>query len=228
MDGRHISWPAPVVHPPPLARGTKREINEIHSQSFATGVAIARRSLSSPPPVFRSPPPRPISIRSIGSPPPVSGASGRAHNTVSVRPAAPVVTRSPVTELFHPRQAMVVQSPSKSGPVPGALVPRPCHMAAPSRHHNSGDLTEGCPNWAVLFLGRAVSGSTVHQEKVQTVRAIEAASLRMDTDPVLVDRWRAHWASAGITNTATLQLVWKQSMLGYTAAYINWARCAIT
>ena len=136
-DGRHISWPAPVVHPTPLARGTKRELNEIRSRSFSTGAAIARRSLSSPPPIFRSPPPRPVSIRSIGSPPPVSGASGRAHNTVSVRPTAPVVTRSPVAELFHPRQAMVVRSPAKPGPVSGALVPRPRSMGAPSRHHNS-------------------------------------------------------------------------------------------
>ena len=74
----------------------------IHSRSGSTGVAIACQSLSSPPLVFHLLPPCPISICSVGSPPLVSGALGCVHNTVSVWPAALVVTQSPVGELFHP------------------------------------------------------------------------------------------------------------------------------
>ena len=138
-----------------------------------------------------------------------------------------MVTRSPVTELFHPRRPVVVQSPSVPGPVLGALVPRLRRMATPSRHQNSEGLAEGCPDWAP-FLGRAVQGLAIYQEKVQTARAIEAASVWMDTDPVLISHWKAHWAAAGLTNMSTLQSVRKQSMLRYTASYINRARCAIT
>ena len=218
MD-RRVSRPFQTVHPVPLARGTKRTMNEIHSSFHAAGATVVRRCLASPPPSFRSPTNRPTFVRSIGSPPPDLGASGRAQ-TVPAKPLAPVITQSPVAELFHPRRPILLQSLEKVEQDSNALVPRPHKMPALSCHQDSGGLADGF-EWAQPFLARSATGSAVHQERVETVRAIDAASVWMDTDPVLVARWRAHWKAAGLCNMDTLQLVQKRSMLGYTAAYIN-------
>ena len=228
MD-RRVARPSQTVHPVPLARGTKRNVNEIHSSFYSAGATVVRRSLASPPPAFRGPGfgiPRPTFVRSIGSPPPDVGASGRARS-VPAKPLTPVITRSPVAELFHPRRPFLPPSPAKAERDSNALIPRPRRMPTPSRHQDSGGSADGA-EWAQPFLARSDSGSAEHQERVQTVRAIDAASVWMDTDCVLVARWRAHWQQAGICDIHTLRFIRKQSMLGYTAAYINRARCAIT
>ena len=131
---QRVTFPADRVHSSPLARGTKRSLNEVHSviPRQAAG-AIAQWSLSSPPPpAFGSP--RQTSVRavhSLSSPPPGAVVRHRAPNTVTARPAAQAVTRSPVAELFHPRQPVTLSVAQASGSKSGsnALVPRPRKMA---------------------------------------------------------------------------------------------------
>jgi hypothetical protein len=162
MD-RRVARPSQTVHPVPLARGTKRTMNEIHSSFHAAGATVVRRSLASPPPAFRGPGfgiPRPTFVRSIGSPPPDVGASGRAQ-TVPAKPLAPVITRSPVAELFHPRRPFLPPSPAKAERDSNALIPRPRRMPTPSRHQDSGGSADGL-EWAQSFLARSDLGSAVH------------------------------------------------------------------
>ena len=161
MD-RHVSRPSQMVHPVPLARGTKRTMNEIHSGFHVAGAAVAHQSLTSLPPAFRSPPPRPTVVQSIRSPPPDLGASGRAQ-TVPAKPSALVITQSSVAELFHPRKLILLQSPAKVEQDSNALVPRPHKMPTPSCHQDSGGSANGF-EWAQPFLAQSASGSAVHQE----------------------------------------------------------------
>ena len=164
MD-RRVARPSQTVHPVPLARGTKRNMNEVHSNFLSAGATVVRRSLASPPPDSRGPGfgmPRPTFVRSIGSPPPDVGSSVRAR-PVPARPLTPVITRSPVAELFHPRRPFLPPSPAKAERDSNALIPRPRKMPTPSRHQDSGGLADGA-EWAQPFLAQSDSGSAEHQE----------------------------------------------------------------
>ena len=60
------------------------------------------------------------------------------------------------------------------------------------------------------------------------VRAIDAASQWLDSDPWLSELWAKHWSVSSMQSGDTLRSIRRRSMLRCTAAYVNRAQCAVT